>query len=70
MKWLLVVCRYQQSNEFAQGVQRNDGEEHYFQNGEGSSGSDSEMARIHNEQEVVWLKYRNIICTFFYFVIS
>ncbi|VDK77665.1 unnamed protein product [Litomosoides sigmodontis] len=44
--------KYQQSNEFALDVHRSDGEEHSFGNGEESSGSDSEMARIHSEQEV------------------
>ncbi|CAG9531487.1 unnamed protein product [Cercopithifilaria johnstoni] len=44
--------KYQQLNEFAQNSHQNDGGEHSILSGEESSGSDSEMARIHSEQEM------------------
>uniref|UniRef100_A0A1I7VJR1 Protein transport protein sec16 n=1 Tax=Loa loa TaxID=7209 RepID=A0A1I7VJR1_LOALO len=44
--------KYQQFNEFAQDFRRNGGGEHSFESGEESSGSDSEIARIHNGQKM------------------
>uniref|UniRef100_A0AAF5PMQ3 Protein transport protein sec16 n=1 Tax=Wuchereria bancrofti TaxID=6293 RepID=A0AAF5PMQ3_WUCBA len=44
--------KYQQLNEFAQDCRQNHEGEHSFESREGSSGSDSEMARIHNKQEM------------------
>ncbi|VDN85079.1 unnamed protein product [Brugia pahangi] len=43
---------YQQLNEFAQDSRQNHEGEHSFENRDGSSGSDSEMERIHNKQEM------------------
>nr|CDQ06308.1 Bm7781, isoform a [Brugia malayi] len=42
----------QQLNEFAQDSRQNHEGEHSFENRDGSSGSDSEMERIHNKQEM------------------
>lgn len=44
--------KYQQLNEFAQDSRQNHEGEHSFENRDGSSGSDSEMERIHNKQEM------------------
>uniref|UniRef100_A0A915Q1S7 Protein transport protein sec16 n=1 Tax=Setaria digitata TaxID=48799 RepID=A0A915Q1S7_9BILA len=48
-----TYSKYQHLNEFAQDSHQDDLGEHSFESADESSGSDSEIARIHNEQEMM-----------------